>query len=416
MRGGLAGGVVAAALGLSGWPVQAAPVPPVPPAPAGSTRVAPVAIERIRYEEARRVLIIEGPRRPPLITRLLGAPERLEIDLPGCVLLRPDLQVIGSLGRTLRKARVLPGAIAGGGVRLVLELVPGTVASVALRHEPRRVILALGAPAAATGEAVLAARAAPGAPSSLPTVSEGARPEWVEEDDAASEVPRLDRMWHWPRIVGAGSTVELRWHQLDDVEVDGTLSGPVFGTSTGLRDIRWRHWLWPNVGLGLRGTLVVHDLVYDLRRMSRTDWALVPDLAVRAIAGPCEFELRGGYVLRSSRTDGVVPESLAASAPALTTAFLRGPTVGFTCRTRFTSALGFDAGIDWAPGLTDPVRAAELPQYPLSRTDWFAAFVVDVEPLTFRIGWEEAVSRGQPVATLYRQTLSGLHVGLGLRY
>lgn len=427
MRMGLAGLAVAGGLGLTSLPVAAVPVPPLPPAPAAATPVTPVAIERIRYEEARRVLIIEGARRPQLATRLLRSPDRLEVELPGCVLLRPDLQVAGTLGKILRKARVMPGAIAGGGVRLVLDLVPGTVGSVAVRHEPRRVILALGAPAAASGEAPLDGRSALASPSA-PVAQESSSPEWVEELDQQAGVRRLDRIWHWPRVLGAGSTFEVRWHQLDDVEQDAFLREPVFGTSTGLRDVRWRHWLWPAVGFGLRGTYVVHDLVYEDLRFSRSDWMLVPDLAARAIVGPCELEIRGGYVVRDVRTTGdrlpdpsrqlpaAGPGTFPVDPPSLSSAFMQGTTVGFTCRTRLTSALAFDAGIDWAPSLVDASRAGFLDRFPVSRTDWFAGFVVDVEPLTFRIGWEEAISRGRPAAALYRQTLSGLHVGLGIRY
>jgi len=403
---------------------------------------APLVLDRLRYDDARRTLTVEAPVRPRLSTRLLRDPDRVVVDFPGCVLVRPGIQLAGALGRTVLGVHVLPGGAAQAGIRLVLDCVPGAVSSLATRFEARRLLVVLGASPGQTGESALetlpggrsqegpippqtlapplsselqggAAGGVGETPAAAKTPGDPPSPSWVQGAEGDRLASRLTRMWNWPRIVGAGSTFELRWHQIEDVEDDGEPGDPVFGTSTGLQDLRWRHWLWPQVGLGVRFTAQAHDLVAGGRRFSRTESLWWPDVAWRAILGPCEVELNGGYQFRQVRTDGD-PGGILRSP--LSSSFMQGATWGFTLRTRLTQALALDLGSTWAPSITGTVAEGIPGRFPMSRTGLFGGITVEVEPLTFRIGWEDLTSRVPAAAERYVQSLSGLHVGLGLRY
>lgn len=395
----------------------------------------------IRYDEAHRTFIIDTSGIPLVQTKRLINPDRLVVDLAESTL-RPGLSLGETVqSRKIRGFRVAQFSQSPNIVRLVIELLPGVDPLVGVKQAPGHVELTLGeapvlsgeqdletlpptiAPTALPTPAPVVLATPPPAPSvvpaSIPRVTSRSEPAFTTQPLAIPPSPfaaPLPKVSHPDS--GFGSSILLRWQQLETLDSYGAASGPVFGYPTGLNGVELRHWFLPNVGFGLDSRVLTYDLAAEGVRQNRTDLMVMPELVGRypLLNGELEPEAFMGYMGRQVTVYSPQP---GTSFPFSPSQFYHGLTVGGGGRVRLLPALSLGLSYQFLPAVGGnlfndfgTINYGSI--FPLFETRFEVELMFDIQPLFLTLGYSDETSKNRGLG--YTQTLTGILAGVGYRY
>lgn len=396
----------------------------------------------VRYDEGSQTLIMDTTGEPRVNVKRLHSPDRLVVDVLDAGLKQVPVTVTQP-GRKIRGFRT--GSVtAPEGTRIVVELQPGIEPLVAIRQAPGRVALSLNDAPLPRGERDLETLPPPDLlsefvlpePTPAPTVAPTPRPLPVIEVPVVAPVATLEPTplageppWpvvEQPRVVrddlrgrpDFGSTVTLRWAQLETLEDYRLGSGPIFAYPAGINGLEWRHWWGTYLGMGLDGRMLSYDEATAGTRQNRSEIALLPTLAVRLplAGGALEPELHVGYM---GRHITVYSLQLGAGPAFAPTQFHYGPAVGGALRARLLPALSFHARVQYLPTIGGNLYGNFKDQsfgsiFFLSQLRYMAEFQVDMGPAYWSLGYQSELTSS--TRAQYSATFAGLRVGFGWRY
>ncbi|MBO9542409.1 AMIN domain-containing protein [bacterium] len=423
----------------------------------------------VRYDDAKRTFTIETTGTPLVQTKRLINPDRLVIDVRDAALAVNAQQGQAVTSRRIRGFSV--SQVAGNPeiVRVVVELQPKVEPLIAVRQSPGRITITLEQPPVPKGERELetlppmadnlrlpepesivlpSATPAPGkqaggaqasdlpAPSA-PTgeVIKVAAPPPVErpivpvvrtEKPAPSPSPSWQRPTLEPITVeppeeeeapaekvewGFGSTVMLRWQQLEALDDYGASTGPVFAYPAGINGVELRHWVTPWVGFGLDSRLLTYDMAAEGVSLNRTDLMLLPALVARypLLDGRIEPTLHLGYMARQITA---YSHTLGATLPFSPTQFHHGYALGLGGRFRLLPALSLQLDYLLLPSVNGNLFQGFGNVFPLSQSRYTAELMLDVGPGYLSMGYTGDAARG----SAYSQFLNGILIGAGWNY
>lgn len=417
---------------------------------------APSLVGTIGYEEAHRALTIETTGAPVVRTKRLHNPDRLVIDLLDAELsgLANRDAVVPS--RRIRGFRAVQYSLHPSVVRLIVELRPGVEPLVEVRQVAGRVTLVLADPPLPKGERDLetmppadfqvappptpaptptpllgpiswiAATASP-VPMPTPAPSVAPTPEplaaWPSPEPTVTPPPEFlapgseDRVIARPRK-GFGSTVMLRWQQVEALEDYKSPAGPVFAYPAGFNGVELRHWVHPWVGFGLDSRVLTYDVAAEGVHQNRTDLMVLPELVLRYPVwdGALEPEASLGYMGRHVTVLSTKPGNTLPFSP---TQFYHGPALGLGVRWRLLPALSLGLQYQILPSVggnlfRDFGSLDYGTVFPLFQSRYALAIMFDAGPAFVSLGYSDETSRNQGIG--YTQGISGILLGAGLRY
>lgn len=398
------------------------------------------AVGLVVFDAGRQALVIEASGVPQVQSKRLLNPDRLVIDLYDSTLAKMMPPPTSVQSRKIRSYRVLQ--YNASIVRIVVELQPGVDPLVALHQKPGQVTITLDDPLPSKGEKdletlpplELSVRApepmprptprptlAPVLPSPTPAPILKATPvpeapiAWPSEApfDSPEALPRVA-----PKREGFGSSVMLRWQQVEALEDYKAATGPVFGYPTGLNGVEVRHWFLPFLGFGLDSRLMTYDLTVEGIRQNRTDVMIVPQLVGRypLLGGIIEPEVSLGYLGRHLTNSSALPGS---SLPFSPTAFHHGWSLGGGGRLRLAPAVSLVLDYQYRPSVGGNLfknfgTMDYGTVFPLLESRYEVALRYDVGAGFVAIGYSDQTSKSRVIS--YSQVIAGVLAGGGWRY
>ncbi len=424
---------------------------------------APSLVGNVRYDDTRHALTIDTTGSPTVKTKRLLNPDRLVIDVLDSELSGLANRQATITSRKIQGFRAIQYSLNPGVVRLVVELKPGVEPLVAVRQVAGRVTVTLAdspppkgekdletlppsdllvsapvptptptvVPVAATASPlVLAPSPAPVvvvAPSPEPTPTPPParptpRPAWPSPEPAVTPPPEFTNPGPGEvvrrRDPGFGSTVMVRWQQVETLEDYGSSAGPVFAYPAGLNGVEVRHWMQPWVGFGLDSRAMTFDIAAEGVHQHRTDLMVLPEMVFRYpfLGGALEPEVHLGYMGRHVTVVSTKPGSTLPFSP---TQFYHGPTLGAAVRYRLLPALSISVQYQALPlvggSLFRNFGSVDYGSiFPLFQQRYAIALTYDLAPAFVTLGYSDETSRNRAIN--YTQALTGILLGVGVRY
>lgn len=210
---------------------------------------------------------------------------------------------------------------------------------------------------------------------------------------------------------GFGSTVMLRWQQVEALDDYGAASGPVFGYPAGINGVELRHWVMPWLGFGLDSRFLTYDLAAEGVSLNRTDLMVLPGLVARypLLEGRIEPTLQLGYMARQITA---YSQTIGATLPFAPTQFHHGLALGLGGRFRLLPALSLRLDYQLLPSVGGNVFQGFGSIFPVSQSRYTAELMFDVGPGYLSVGYAGDAARG----TGYSQFINGILAGAGWRY
>lgn len=389
------------------------------------------------YDEGRQTLVIEASGVPQVQTRRLMNPDRVLIDLYDSTLAKMAPSPLSVRSRKIRNYRVIqydPSI-----VRIVIELLPGIEPLVALRQKPGQVAVILDDPLPSKGEKELETLPPldfvaqqsdlPPAPKPMPTRAPVLPAPMPSPKATPTPLPEQQMAWPseatfgapegmGPKMEGFGSSVMLRWQQVEALEDYHAATGPVFGYPTGINGVEVRHWFLPFLGFGLDSRVLTYNLTVEGIRQNRTDLMLLPQLVARypLFGGILDPEVSLGYLGRHLTNSSALPGSSLPFAP---TAFYHGLSAGVGGRLRLAPAVSLALDYQYRPtvggNLFQNFGTMDYGTiFPLLESRFEVALRYDLGPGFVSVGYSDQTSKSRSIP--YSQVISGVLAGVGLRY
>ncbi|HEY9856305.1 MAG TPA: hypothetical protein V6D05_11240, partial [Stenomitos sp.] len=246
-------------------------------------------------------------------------------------------------------------------------------------------------------------------PSPAPTVTPP--PEFLAPVPEEREIVR-------PKDPGFGSTVMLRWQQVESLQDYKGAPGPVFAYPAGINGVELRHWVRPWVGFGLDSRALTFDVAAEGVHQNRTDLMVMPQLVLRypILGGALEPEAQLGYMGRHVTVLSTKPGDTLPFSP---TQFYHGPTAGLGLRYRMLPMLSLGLQYQVLPlvggSLFRDFGSLDYGTiFPLFQSRFTIALMFDVRPAYITLGYSDETSRNSGIG--YTEVISGILLGVGLRY
>lgn len=418
---------------------------------------APSLVGNVRYDEGRHALTLETTGTPEVKTKRLLNPDRLVIDVLDAELSGMANREALVASRKIRGFRAIQYSLNPGMVRLIVELKPGVEPLVAVRQVAGRVTVTLADPPPPKGEKDLETLPPPdlivaaplpvaspepvapvATPSAAPVLVVAATPApaptapprptplpvvaWPSPEPAITPPPEFLAPASQEVVrrqdPGFGSTVMLRWQQVETLEDYGSAAGPVFAYPAGINGIELRHWVQPWVGFGLDSRALTYDVAAEGVHQNRTDLMVMPELVFRYpfLGGILEPEAHLGYMGRHVTVQSTKPGNTLPFSP---TQFYHGPTVGAGLRFRMLPALSLALQYQALPlvggNLFRNFGSLDYGTiFPLFQSRYSIALMFDLAPAYVTLGYSDETSRNRTLN--YTQAITGILLGVGVRY
>lgn len=238
-----------------------------------------------------------------------------------------------------------------------------------------------------------------------PTASES--PEPAEEASQAETVVAEERRYSNP----FGSSFQLRWQQIETLEEYGAAE-PSFAYPAGINGFDFEHWFLPYLGAGLDARILYYDLSVESVRQHRTDASMGTYLAVRyPLFGILEPSLRAGYMGRSVTVES---ENTGTTFPFSPLQTYYGPTLSGRLKVAILPGFGLELHGKLLPSTQGALYPGFPTVHPLSGRGWGALLVTDLWGGYVSMGY--VTERLENLEASFRQTFSGITMGMGFRY
>lgn len=231
-------------------------------------------------------------------------------------------------------------------------------------------------------------------------------PAETDGSEAVESVLPLDRR----PTASMGSSFQLRWQQIETLEDYGG-PAPSFAYPAGINGFDFEHWFMPYVGAGLDARVLFYDLSVESVRQHRTDATLGSFVALRYPLGFLEPSLRAGYMGRSVTVESETTGTTVPFSPLQT---YYGPSVTGRLKVAILPGLGLDLHGKLLPSTQGSLYPGFPSIYPLSGQGWGASLVTDVLHGYVSLGYNS--ERLASADGSFKQTFSGITLGIGMRY